>query len=402
VGYECAAAVYFARMGEVETAKDAGEVIERARELARRFAGRAAEHDREASFPFENFNALHEAGMLSLVVPKEHGGAGQGLAVAARVIEEVAKGEPSTALVLAMHYIYSGIPALNRLWDREFCAHLWRESVDGIALINVMRVEPELGTPSRGGLPATTAEPTASGWRISGHKMYATGSPILKYLAVWARTAGDDPKVGWFVVPNGAPGVSTVPTWDHMGMRATGSDDLILDGVEIPANYAVDVRLPGDWLPPDPVQSVWNNVVLAALYNGIAVSARDWLVGYLNERKPSNLGASLATLPRFQSSVGEMEALLFTNQRLIHGLAEVADASGYTQRLAGQTSLTKYTANANAIRVVDIALSLVGNPGLSRHNELERHHRDVLCSRIHVPQDDMVLLGAGKAALGVV
>ncbi|MGH2632155.1 MAG: acyl-CoA dehydrogenase family protein, partial [Tepidiformaceae bacterium] len=317
------------------------------------------------------------------------------------VIAQIAAGEPSTALVLAMHYIYSALPALGGTWDKTATSQLWLESVEGTALINVMRVEPDLGTPARGGMPATTATRSAVGWRVSGHKLYATGSPILRYLVVWARTAGDDPRVGWFLVPNGAPGVSYIETWDHLGMRATGSHDLVLDDVEIPANYALDIRRPGDWLPPDPVQSIWNNLVLAALYNGIAIAARDWLVGYLHERKPSNLGASLATLPRFQMAIGEVDALLFVNARLLTGLANDADTTGYTQGLAGQTSLAKYVVTTNAIRAVDITLALVGNPGLSRSNPLERHHRNVLCGRIHVPQDDIVLLGAGKAALGV-
>ena len=141
--------------------------------------------------------------------------------------------------------------------------------------------------------------------------------------------------------------------------------------------------------------------MIASLYNGVAKSARAWLVKYLNERKPSNLGASLATLPRHQLAVGEIEALLWSNEQLLHGLAAAIEREGYLPKLVGGTATAKYLATNNAVRAVDIAMSLVGNPGLYRANPLERHHRDVLCSRIHVPQDDTVLLIAGKAALGV-
>jgi len=380
-------------------------LVAKAEELSAEFALTAAGYDRSGAFPFANFEALRAAGLLSLTVPEAAGGLGEGLATACNVVGRIAAGEPSTALVLAMHYIYCAVPAFTGSWDATATRQLWQDSVEGIALINVMRVEPDLGTPARGGMPMTTATPTERGWRISGHKLYATGSPILRYLVVWARTApaggNDEPRVGWFLVPNGAPGVSYVETWDHLGMRATGSHDLILDGVEIPGHFALDVRPPAAWMPPDPVQPVWNNLVLAALYNGIAGAARDWLSRYLHERKPSNLGASLATLPRFQAAVGEIEALLFTNARLLTSLAAEADGAGYTQQLAGQTSLAKYVVTTNAIRAVDVALALVGNPGLSRANPLERHHRDVLCGRIHVPQDDMILLGAGRAALHI-
>ena len=379
----------------------AAALLEQAQTLSRTFALTAAEHDRSGAFPFDNFEVLRRAGLLNLTVPTAYGGLGEGLTSACRIVGEIAQGEPSTALVLAMHYIYHALPALSGRWNAEAHEMLCRESVAEGALINVMRVEPELGTPARGGLPATVATRTSDGWRLSGHKLYATGSPILSYLITWARTAGEDPQVGWFLVPRDATGVSFVETWDHIGMRATGSHDLILENVEIPVHHALDVRPPGDWMPPDPVMGTWNNLVLAALYNGVAVSARDWLTGYLHERRPANLGASLATLPRMQSAVGEMEALLFTNERLIYGLAADADAEGYSATLAAQSSLAKYTATNNAVRVVDIALGLVGNPGLSRHNPLERHHRDVFCGRIHVPQDDMVVLGAGKAALGI-
>src|SRR5690606_4816541 len=112
-------------------------------------------------------------------------------------------------------------------------------------------------------------------------------------------------------------------------------------------------------------------------------------------------GAPLASLPRMQSAMGEIEALLWANERLIYGLAAEADAKGYSGLHTSETGMAKYTATNNAVRAVDIAVSLIGNPALAKSNPLERHHRDVMCSRIHIPQDDMVLLGAGRTALGM-
>jgi alkylation response protein AidB-like acyl-CoA dehydrogenase len=378
-----------------------GEALEAATELRDQFRETAAHYDRTAEFPFANFDALRDAGILNLTVDARLGGDGAGLELACRVVSTIAEGEPSTALVYAMHLIYHAVPAFSQRWNPVVHEDMCRQALAGVALVNVMRVEPELGTPARGGLPTTTAERTPNGWRLTGHKLYATGSPLLRYFITWARTDGDDPQTGWFVVPSETSGVRIVETWDHMGMRATGSHDLYLEGAEIPFEYAADLRAPKDWMPPDPVQACWNNLVLAALYHGIAREAQHWLAGYLHERKPSNLGASLATLPRMQSAMGEIEALLWANERLIYGLAAEADAKGYSQPHTAQTSLAKYAATNNAVKAVDIALSLVGNPGLARANPLERHHRDVLCSRIHVPQDDMVLLGTGRGVLGV-
>jgi alkylation response protein AidB-like acyl-CoA dehydrogenase len=182
-------------------------------------------------------------------------------------------------------------------------------------------------------------------------------------------------------------------------MRATRSDDVVFEGVEVPADHAVDVRPPAEVAAGlDPAIAAWNNLLVAALYSGVARSARDWLVGYLNERVPTNLGAPLASLPRFQEAVGRIEALLHTNRQLLAGTADDVDAG--SEAAVPGSALVKHTATSNAIDAVLLAVSLVGNPGLSRANPLERHLRDVLCSRIHSPQDDTILLGAGRSALG--
>lgn len=130
----------------------------------------------------------------------------------------------------------------------------------------------------------------------------------------------------------------------------------------------------------------------------MARAARDWLRAYLNDRVPSNLGASLATLPRVQEKFGEIEALLQVNRTLVRDAAARIDAGDPPP--AVEANAIKYVATANAIRAVEIGLELTGNPGISRHNPLERHYRDVLCSRIHSPQTDTILIAAGRAALG--
>jgi alkylation response protein AidB-like acyl-CoA dehydrogenase len=378
----------------------APEAVDRARELSARFALTAAEADRAARLPEENFRQLKDAGLLALTCRVEWGGDGLGVAAACRVVEEIARGEPSTALILAMQYIHHGAPAVHRRWPVTTHERLTREAVEQGALVNVIRAEPELGTPSRGGLPGATATRKEGGWNLSGHKLYATGSQVLAYYLVAARTDDEQPREGSFAVPAKAVGVRLIETWDHLGMRATGSHDLVLEDVQLAEEMALELRPPGPILT-DTATGPYNNLVIAAVYNGVARAARDWLVRYLNERKPTNLGASLATLPRHQMAVGEIEGLLYTNERLIHGLAAEVEAEGYPQRGVVASALSKSIAASNAISVVEQALKLVGNPGLTRHNPLERHHRDVLCSRIHVPQDDMVQLMVGKAALGV-
>jgi hypothetical protein len=374
-------------------------IFDKANLLASEFAARAAQHDRDASFPFENFNQLSEAGLLALTAPAALGGFGAGALDAARIINIFAKADPSTALVLSMHYIQHLVMARSTRWPGRLARKLARETVEGVALINALRVEPDLGSPSRGGLPATIARRTETGWRLSGRKIYSTGAPILKWYAVWAKTDEPNARVGLFLVPAGLPGTRIVETWDHLGLRASGSHDIVFDNVVFPLDHEIDVRKPDEWLVPDFTQSTVHAIFVAAIYDGIARAARDWLIDFLKHRAPSNLGASLATLPRAQEVVGGIEARLAVNARLIESFA--GDFDDGVQLTASESNIVKLTVTNNAVAVVEDALSLTSNHGLTRANPLERHYRDVLCGRVHTPQDDATRLNAGRLALGL-
>lgn len=369
--------------------------------LTRELAHRAQDYDRDPRFPRENFDILAREGLIGLTVDRRLGGGGAGFVDALRVLGAVAKGEPSTALILFMTYAFHAAPEKGRRWDRAIYERLAREAVAGNGLVGTFRVEPELGTPVRGGLPATTARKTDSGWSLSGEKIYSTGSSGLDWFAVWAKTDETPLRLGLFLVRPDSAGIEIVPEWDHLGMRATVSHKVIFTDTPVPAALAVDLRAPEDWAPrpgDDTSAFQWNALAIATIYDGVARAARDWLAGYLNARKPANLGAALATLPRVQEKFGEIEGLLLTNRVLIETAARAADAG--LPVTASEVNLIKHLANANAIRAVELGLELTGNPGISRANPLERHYRDVLCSRIHSPQADTVLVAAGRAGLG--
>jgi len=374
------------------------EIVARVLELSFTFAKRAALHDRDASFPFRNFEELSEAGLLSLTVPAALGGGGAGAQTTARVLQVFGKADPSTALVLSMHYIQHLVMARSARWPGRLVRKLAKESVEGIALINALRVEPELGSPSRGGLPATTARRTETGWRLTGRKIYSTGAPILKWYAVWAKTDEPRIRVGMFLVPAGLPGTRMAETWNHLGLRASGSHDLVFEEVVIPLDYEIDVREPEEWRTPDFTQATVHAIFIAAIYDGIARAARDWLIEFLKTRVPANLGSPLATLPRVQEILGAIEARLVVNARLIESFA--ADFDDGMLLSAAESNVIKLTVTNNAVAVVEDALSLTSNHGLSRNNRLERHYRDVLCGRIHTPQDDATRLAIGRSALG--
>ena len=365
--------------------------------LAREFAETAAEYDRTAAFPFANIERLRETDLAALVVPREFGGRGGGLARANRVVNAIARGEASTGLVLAQQYLFHGTLRLNPHFSPAMKERVFRSAVEAGGFVNSLRVEPELGTPIRGGLPGTVARRTATGWSLNGRKIYSTGSPVLAWNAIWARTDEAEPRVGVFLVPGGAPGLTIEETWRQLGMRASGSHDVVLDNVEVPFDHAGDLRTPDAVAAPDATQTAWVAVLFSTVYDGAARAGRDWFVKFLRERAPTNLGAPLATLPRMQTAVGEIDSALYASRVLLASIAERVDR-GETPH--PQESLyVKHNVTKNALDSVSKAMELSGNPGLAQANALERHYRDVLCARVHSPQNDSIFLGGGRLAL---
>ncbi|MED7947518.1 acyl-CoA dehydrogenase family protein [Streptomyces sp. BE303] len=360
-------------------------------------AARAAEHDRDASFPTEGIELVHGAGLLTATVAQRHGGPGGGLADTVRILRALGAGDPAVALVTAMTLFVHAAEARRPHWPAGPLADLLAESAARPTLVNHVRVEPDLGTPVRGGLPATVARRSGDSWELTGRKIYSTGAPALRWLLVWARTEEDDPRVGSFLVRGDRPGITVEPTWDHLGLRASRSDDVLLDAVRIPLDHTTGLALPEPDGGRDALGGAWNSLGLSALYLGVARAAQSWLTGFLHERTPTSLGAPLATLPRFQSELGGIDVDLAGAERLVAGLAGAVDAGD--EPAAEESPGAKLIATRAAVEAVQRAVALTGNHGLTRHHPLQRHLRDVLCSRVHTPQDDTVLLTRGRAAL---
>lgn len=378
--------------------------LDRLPEVAAKLAERAEEHDREATFPHEGVTHVHEAGLLTATVAAQYGGPGGGLATVVEILHALGAADPSVALVTAMTLFVHAAQANSPSWPARHYQQLLEDSATGPTLVNALRVEPELGTPARGGLPATIArrDPATGDWLLTGHKIFSTGAVGLRWYSVWARTDEETPRVGAFLVradvPGAVPGLRIEPTWDHLGLRASRSDDVNLDDVRIPGDATSGLVDPTATDPRrDPGLIAWNNLGLTALYLGVAQAARDWLITFLNERTPSGLGKPLATVPRFQAEVGLIEAQLVTALDLVSGLAQRFDAGD--AEAARHASAAKLIGTRAAIDSVERAVALIGNNALTRRNPLQRHLRDVLCSRVHTPQDDSILAALGQAAL---
>ncbi len=368
-------------------------------QLAAAAAERAPGYDRENAFPFETFRELADTGYLALTVPEEYGGRGANPLELALAQERLARGDGSVALGATMHLGLIARLATTRTWPEALFASLCREVVETGALINSAASEPDLGSPSRGGLPSTTATRTRGGWRITGHKSWASLAPALRYATVMATIETDDgPRRTNFLVPMASPGVRIEPTWDNLAMRSTGSHDIILEDVLVPDEY----RLPGEDAPGQGDPRGWG-ILFGAVYTGIAAAARDFAVDFARGRRPSGQqDASIAEYQTVQHRVAKIDMLLLQSRAVLYGVAEAwVERPELRDALAWQIAASKYIATNNAIRVTDLALRVVGSAGLARARPLERYFRDVRAGLGNPPMDDIALTMIGKAALGL-
>ncbi|ASR00617.1 acyl-CoA dehydrogenase [Streptomyces sp. 11-1-2] len=367
--------------------------------MTRQLATTAAAYDRDGTFPAEGIRTAHEAGLLTATVGERYGGPALAVAATARILHALGEGDPSVALITAMSLSIHRRQAVRAHWPQELYGQVLAEAAARPVLLNHIRVEPALGSPARGGLPATVARRTADGWSLSGHKRFATGVEGLDWLLVWATTDEPTPRVGTFVVAGTAPGIEITHRWDHLGLRASGSHDIALRDVEIPAGNVIDLAEHGAAAEQDNRAGAALHLPLAALYLGVARAAQRYFHRFAHERVPANLGHPVARTERFRRAAGEIALRLDTAEQLVFGGAErvdAADASYTPEHALGARVL----ADRHATEAVTLTLRLLGNPGLSHDNPLERHFRDVQCAPVHAPQEDTALLAVGAAALG--
>ena len=215
-----------------------------ARELGPRFAARAAAHDAADSFVADNYRDLRERRVFSAGVPAELGGGGASHAELCAMLRVLGQHCGSTALALAMHTHQVAIAA-------------WRWRHEGAPMEPLLRrvadQEPILVTSGGSDWLAGSgrAEKVEGGYRVTGRKVFASGAPAGDLFMTMA--IHDDPEAGptvlHFAIPFDAPGLEVKDTWRTLGMRGTGSHDVVLDGVFVP-DAAIGVRRPaGRWGP---------------------------------------------------------------------------------------------------------------------------------------------------------
>jgi alkylation response protein AidB-like acyl-CoA dehydrogenase len=313
---------------ELAARTDAGaRLVAIAEQLAEQLAARASQHDRDGSYPFEAIDALKRAGYFAAPVPVELGGLGvfsaHDLVVAS---SRLARGDASVAIGVNMHLVavqnmerrrQVAVAAGHERRARGFASSLERIARDGIVLAAAISERGQDLT-----RPGTLATRTEAGWRVDGRKMFCTMSPAATdlYVAVTYADADDVERYAYAMVPIDAPGVIVHDDWDALGMRASGSNSVSLEGVELPES---GVR--GGFKAGDPLPYMERNLVAglfhAAASLGIAESAdlvaRRGLAGRINgDARPRmqvadnavGLTASRGALSRAASLIDEHRA----------------------------------------------------------------------------------------------
>jgi alkylation response protein AidB-like acyl-CoA dehydrogenase len=357
-----------------------------AEELSKELAARAAEHDRDGTYPFEGIGALKAAGYFAAPIPTELGGLGvsstHDLVVAS---SRLARGDASVAIGVNMHLV--AVLNMVRRHDvaaaagaerrtRAFAASLERIARDGVVLAAAISERGQDLT-----RPGTVATRTESGWRIDGRKMFCTMSPAATdlYVAVTYVDQEDVGRYAYAMVPTHAPGVIIHDDWDALGMRASGSNSVSLEGVELPESGVRGGFVAGDPLPYME-RNLHSGLFHAAASLGIAESAdaiaRRGIAGRINgDARPRmqiadnavDLAASRGVLSRAARLIDQHRAANPTSD----GTADELSA------LFAEAQAAKAFVNEAAARVVDRALALSGGAGYVNGSPLARAYRDV-------------------------
>jgi alkylation response protein AidB-like acyl-CoA dehydrogenase len=357
-------------------------------ELGPSFAEGAAERDEGDIFVAENYAALKEHKVFSAMVPSELGGGGAGHGEMCRFVRGLARYCGATALSLSMHQHLVAAAVFNYRNGKPGQQLLEKVAAKELILIST-GANDWLG--SNG-----SVERTDGGFLVSARKPFASGSPMGDVLVTSAPY--EDPQEGWqvlhFPVPLAAEGVTFADDWKALGMRATGSQTVILERVFVPEE-AVVLRRPRDHYHP-----AWNAILTVAMplimsaYLGVAEAAAEIATAQAKRRSYD---------PTIPYLLGELTNHLTTAQIAQESMVAIANDWEFaaTNETANAILVRKTITAKAALAVGETALETAGGPGFHRGFGLERLLRDLHGSKFHPLAEKRQLLFSGRHALGL-
>jgi alkylation response protein AidB-like acyl-CoA dehydrogenase len=373
------------------------------RQLATDFATRAAQHDRENSLPIENYTALKQAGFYGLTVPKEFGGQGAGLLGWSIAGEELAQGCSATALTFNMHVISQETVYDDPIFSREVKERLARLTVHEQKLFAASISE--MGTSSLvlgpTFIPTGQAHRVSGGYLLRGRKIFLSMIEACDYLtlAMHPDDSANPHTLCWFLVPHPLPGQRIEKVWDTLGMRATQSNDFILEDCFVP-DEALLVRVENclPWLYERPA---WGGFSYTGVYLGVGMAAYREACRVLRERVPRGFSQPLSYHPDIRHRVAEMSVDLEAARLLVYQAGWLVDTEGMTPTARAALLRAKAFVGEAVARVTRSALNACGAHALFKTSPLERLFRDGASASIMPPASDACLNGLGILELGL-
>jgi alkylation response protein AidB-like acyl-CoA dehydrogenase len=325
------------------------------------FRSRAAGYDRDNRFFQEDFDDLKANNYLKMAVPRELGGLGFSLADVAKETRRVAMYAPATALGTNMHNYWVGLAAdLWRNGDRS-CEWLLQEAAAGEVFA---AGHAESGNDLPLLLSTTTAKRVDGGWTFTGRKAFGSLTPVWTRLGVHGMDASNAsaPRIVHAFIPKGTPGVTVKETWDVLGMRATRSDDTVLENVFVPDKYVARVVPAGAGGIDAFVLGIfaWALVNFGNVYYGLASRVRDLTVEMVRSKGSLGLTRSMAYHPEVQHGIAEMTMELEAIGPQLEKVAEDWSNGVNHPDWPIKIVAAKYNAVTAAWRVVDRAMDLSG------------------------------------------
>jgi alkylation response protein AidB-like acyl-CoA dehydrogenase len=371
-------------------------------DMLRRFDERAPIYDRENEFFTEDFEELRASGYLKAALPVEMGGSGLNISEVFALQQKLAYVAPATAVAVNMHIYWTGVAAdLLRMGDTS-CKWMLEKAAEGEVFA---AIHGEAGNDLPLLLSTTQAERVDGGWHISGHKIFGSLSPVWTYAGFHAMDVSDPahPQIVHGFVHKGDPGIEIVDTWDTIGMRATQSQDTILQKVFVPDDR-IAVVCPVGFAGAGPFHLsifAWALLGFGAVYLGAARRAFDITIERMPQRASLALTRSMAYHPEVQHEVAEMRISLDASSALLDRTA--ADWANGEQFADWPVRIVaaRHFVISQAFSVVDRALDLSGGSAAFKRNRLEQLFRDIRMGRFHPLNSLAAHEVIGKLCLGV-
>lgn len=372
-------------------------------EMLSRFESRVATYDRENRFFDQDFEELRAAKYLVLPVPQEFGGAGLNLAEMCRQQRRLAYYAPATALAVNMHLYWIGIAA--DLWRRGDTSLEWmlREAAAG-EIFAAGHAESGNDIPVL--LSTSKAERVEGGYRFTGRKQFGSLTPVWTRFGLHGMDTSDPehPKIVHAFMPRDNSGYIIKETWDVLGMRATRSDDTVLENAFIPDRYVARVVPAGGAGIDAFVLSIfaWALMGFANIYYGLAKRALDKSIACAKSKGSLALSRTMAYHPEVQHAIAQMVIDLESVGPHIERIAEDwSNGVDHGAEWPLKIFAAKYRAVEASWRVVDTGLDIVGGHGIFRSAGYERLLRDARLGRIHPANSFLTHEVVGKTALGI-